>query len=109
MVDAGAELTPPHHQVGNRVFALHLLPSGIIRENVLSVIGNGLVIDCEELRSDWICCAEPAARRTCSGYRTAPTSFCHTTDCWTVPRSGQGAREWGPPPGHRPMLRRQGG
>lgn len=39
-------------KVGNEVFALHLLPSGIIRENVLSVIGNGLVIDCEELRSE---------------------------------------------------------
>jgi adenylosuccinate synthase len=39
-------------KVGNEVFALHLLPSGIIREGVLSVIGNGLVIDCEGLRTE---------------------------------------------------------
>ncbi|WP_019177117.1 adenylosuccinate synthase [Methanomassiliicoccus luminyensis] len=36
-------------KVGEEVFALHLLPSGIIRENVISVVGNGLVIDCDEL------------------------------------------------------------
>jgi adenylosuccinate synthase len=39
-------------KVGSEVFALHLLPSGIIREEVLSVIGNGLVIDCEGLRTE---------------------------------------------------------
>jgi adenylosuccinate synthase len=39
-------------KVGNEVFALHLLPSGIIRDSVLSVIGNGLVIDCEELQTE---------------------------------------------------------
>jgi adenylosuccinate synthase len=39
-------------KVGNEVIALHLLPSGIIREGVLSVIGNGLVIDCEELKKE---------------------------------------------------------
>ncbi len=39
-------------KVGNEVFALHLLPSGIIREGVLSVIGNGLVIDCEGLKTE---------------------------------------------------------
>jgi adenylosuccinate synthase len=39
-------------KVGDEVFALHLLPSGIIREGVLSVIGNGLVIDCEGLRTE---------------------------------------------------------
>lgn len=36
-------------KVGEEVFALHILPSGIIREGVTSVIGNGVVIDCEEL------------------------------------------------------------
>jgi adenylosuccinate synthase len=36
-------------KVGDEVFALHILPSGIIREGVTSVIGNGVVIDCEEL------------------------------------------------------------
>lgn len=39
-------------KVGDEVFALHLLPSGIIREGVLSVIGNGLVIDCEGLKGE---------------------------------------------------------
>ncbi|MEM2944444.1 MAG: adenylosuccinate synthase [Methanomassiliicoccales archaeon] len=33
----------------NEVFKLHLLPSGIIRPNTLSVIGNGVVVDLEEL------------------------------------------------------------
>jgi adenylosuccinate synthase len=31
--------------VGDRRFALHHIPSGILRENVLCVIGNGVVID----------------------------------------------------------------
>ncbi len=35
--------------VGDRTFKLHLLPSGILRENVTSVIGNGLVVDPEVL------------------------------------------------------------
>jgi adenylosuccinate synthase len=39
-------------KVGDEVIALHLLPSGIIREGVLSVIGNGLVIDCEQLKKE---------------------------------------------------------
>src|SRR3989339_223795 len=32
-------------QVGNQQFILHLIPSGILRENVLCFIGNGVVID----------------------------------------------------------------
>jgi adenylosuccinate synthase len=39
-------------KVGDEVFALHLLPSGIIREGVISVVGNGLVIDCEGLKGE---------------------------------------------------------
>lgn len=35
--------------VGDRTFKLHLLPSGILREKITSVIGNGLVIDPEVL------------------------------------------------------------
>jgi len=35
--------------IGERTFKLHLLPSGILRENVTSVIGNGLVVDPEVL------------------------------------------------------------
>ena len=34
---------------GEKSFALHLLPSGILRENVLSVIANGVVVDGETL------------------------------------------------------------
>lgn len=39
-------------KVGEEVFALHILPSGIIREGMISVIGNGVVIDCEELLAE---------------------------------------------------------
>ncbi len=35
--------------IGEKTFKLHLVPSGILRENVVSVIGNGLVIDPEVL------------------------------------------------------------
>jgi adenylosuccinate synthase len=35
--------------IGDKTFKLHLVPSGILRENVTSVIGNGLVIDPEVL------------------------------------------------------------
>ncbi len=31
--------------LGSDVFALHLIPSGILRENVVCVIGNGVVVD----------------------------------------------------------------
>src|SRR5262245_20581939 len=31
--------------VGNEKFALHQLPSGILRENIVSIIGNGSVLD----------------------------------------------------------------
>jgi adenylosuccinate synthase len=36
-------------KVGDETFALHLLPSGILRENVINVIGNGVVVDPKEL------------------------------------------------------------
>lgn len=32
-------------EVGDKKFVLHLIPSGILRENVMCVIGNGVVID----------------------------------------------------------------
>ena len=32
-------------EIGNKQFILHLIPSGILRENVLCFIGNGVVID----------------------------------------------------------------
>lgn len=35
--------------IGDKTFKLHLVPSGILRSNVISVIGNGLVIDPEVL------------------------------------------------------------
>ncbi len=36
-------------KIGNDVFGLHLLPSGILRDNTINVIGNGCVVDPEEL------------------------------------------------------------
>jgi len=33
-------------------FALHLLPSGIFRKNVVNVLGNGVALDCENLWSE---------------------------------------------------------
>ncbi|QLH75757.1 MAG: adenylosuccinate synthase [Methanomassiliicoccales archaeon] len=36
-------------KVGDETFALHLLPSGILRDGVINVIGNGVVIDPDEL------------------------------------------------------------
>lgn len=35
--------------IGEEIFKLHLLPSGILRENKIAVIGNGVVIDIEGL------------------------------------------------------------
>ncbi len=32
-------------EIGDKKFILHLIPSGILRENVICVIGNGVVID----------------------------------------------------------------
>ncbi|MBT8380098.1 MAG: adenylosuccinate synthase [Ignavibacteria bacterium] len=36
-------------EIGNKKYILHLIPSGILRENVICVIGNGVVIDPEAL------------------------------------------------------------
>ena len=33
-------------------FALHLLPSGIFRDGVVNVLGNGVALDCENLWSE---------------------------------------------------------
>ena len=30
-------------------FALHLLPSGVLRQGVVNVLGNGVALDCENL------------------------------------------------------------
>ena len=32
-------------EIGDKKYILHLIPSGILRENVVCVIGNGVVID----------------------------------------------------------------
>jgi adenylosuccinate synthase len=39
-------------EIGNEVFALHLLPSGILTPGILSVIGNGVVVDLEALEEE---------------------------------------------------------
>ncbi len=38
--------------IGSETFALHLLPSGILRPGVVAVIGNGVVVDPESLFSE---------------------------------------------------------
>ena len=40
-------------------FALHLLPSGIFRDNVVNILGNGVALDCENL---WIEMQDVAAK-----------------------------------------------
>lgn len=39
--------------VSGEVFALHLIPSGILRDGVMCVIGNGVVVDPERLRKEF--------------------------------------------------------
>lgn len=39
-------------EIGEEVFALHLLPSGILRPGITNVIGNGVVIDLEALEEE---------------------------------------------------------
>ena len=38
--------------VGDRVFKLHGLPSGVVRPGKLAVIGNGVVVNLEELAEE---------------------------------------------------------
>lgn len=41
-------------EIGDKKYVLHLVPSGIFRDNVLNIVGNGVVMDpvamCEEIR-----------------------------------------------------------
>ena len=39
-------------EIGKEIFALHLLPSGILRQGVINVIGNGMVLDPEALEQE---------------------------------------------------------
>ncbi len=39
-------------KIGEEIFALHLLPSGILRPWIINVIGNGVVIDPDELMKE---------------------------------------------------------
>ena len=42
-----------HTVVNDRgTFALHLLPSGIFREGVVNILGNGVALDCENLLNE---------------------------------------------------------
>ena len=38
--------------IDNKKFILHLIPSGILRDNVKSVIGNGVVVSIDALLSE---------------------------------------------------------
>lgn len=53
--------------IGDEVFKLHLLPSGILREDKIAVIGNGVVVDPEELMEEIK--AVEASGRSVSGLR----------------------------------------
>lgn len=39
-------------EIGKEVFALHLLPSGILRKGIVNVIGNGVVVDLDGLEEE---------------------------------------------------------
>src|SRR5207249_2688870 len=39
-------------QVGDELYAFHLLPSGVLRKRTMNVIGNGVVIDPEQLHKE---------------------------------------------------------
>jgi len=39
-------------EIGEEVFALHLLPSGILRPGIINVIGNGVVVDLDALEEE---------------------------------------------------------
>jgi adenylosuccinate synthase len=41
-------------EIGEELFALHLLPSGILRSGIINVIGNGVVVDLEALDEEMI-------------------------------------------------------
>ena len=41
-------------------FALHLLPSGIFRDGVVNILGNGVALDCETCSRRWRRCAPRA-------------------------------------------------
>ena len=40
-------------KIDDEVFALHLLPSGILRKDVTAVIGNGMVLDLDRLEEEF--------------------------------------------------------
>ncbi len=42
-------------EIGEKQYILHLIPSGILRENVICVIGNGVVIDPNALLDEIEC------------------------------------------------------
>ena len=68
-----------HTVVNDRgTFALHLLPSGIFREGVVNILGNGVALDCENLL------AEMNTLRAAGVSITGPPSCCPGTGSWTV-------------------------
>ena len=66
-------------------FILNLLPSGILREGVVNVMGPGMVIDIEHLKNALRSRAYARARTSCS-YPTGPQSVCPITGCRTALR-----------------------
>ena len=70
-------------------FILNLLPSGILRETTVNVMGNGMVIDLEHLVHE-ICKTLPQGRHCTFSpenlkiSETGRSSACRTTSCWTA-------------------------
>jgi adenylosuccinate synthase len=61
--------------IGDKVYKLSLLPSGVVRPNKLSVIGNGVVLDPHALASEverWASRGLRSPAKTCGLPRTPP-------------------------------------
>ena len=60
-------------------FALHLLPAGALDPRIISVIGNGVVVDPEVLLDEIAQVESKGISVDNHTSPTAPTSSCHTT------------------------------
>jgi adenylosuccinate synthase len=49
--------------VGGKKTVLHLIPSGILRDNVTCYIGNGVVLSPTALLEEWTCWSSRGGRR----------------------------------------------
>ena len=81
-------------KVGEEVFALHILPSGIVRKNVINVIGNGVIVDLLSLDRE---IADVESRgRSVAGLQDFRPGERHSQlapASWTGRRNGSGGRK----------------